>query len=341
MAYPITRTGDTILYSNQDNTTAQITVVIKSNCIEESSESFLVNPNSDWTYQLELDGEYHISIITDINVKDPDITTYIIIYYNNFLLSIITALENLFCGCGCNDCDDCIDYDIILESYYKVLTYYTLTANYYSGYINAVMSCVKCSILNEVHCIVNNEKYLGGHNNVSFLKKLLAYYYLAFYYAELEDDNEEEIKNKFKYNTIIKCLKGVDLDCIKQKIEDMGLFTINNEAYTNLPPSTVGDFSITKNNREDFIFESNMFTTRTVPEYADPENDPADAIRIDSLPTPGVIEYDGTPVTIGQIITMADIDADMLVYKAPDQDAIANLSFNFSVRDSGSGQFSS
>jgi hypothetical protein len=339
MWYEISRNGNSITIENTHDGPITLKTFYGANCGDTTQlEVDTILPEESHETQLGADGIYEFVLDAEVDGQ-LEVIEFTVEYYDNFLQSLITTLENLFCDCGCDNCDDCIEYDILLDGFYKVMTYYTLTRRYYAGYIDAVMSCSKCETIEEIHCIVNNEKYLGGHNNISFLKKLLGYYYLSFYFAEVEEDNEDEIKTKFKYDTIMACLKGIDINCIKQKINDMGLFTINNAAYINQPPSEVGDYSTSLPNRTDLTITLAMFTSSTTPPYSDPEGDPADAVRIDSLPSNGTLLLSGTPVTPGQVIDVADINAGNLVFDAPEQDALSSINFNFSVRDTGSLTF--
>ena len=112
--------------------------------------------------------------------------------------------------------------------------------------------------------------------------------------------------------------------------------------YINLPPSQVGNISINVLNRATTVLTLAHFTTSTTPAYSDPENDPVDAIRIDSLPADGILQYNNgswVNVTLGQIISAADITAGKLRYVSPNQNAPETNTFNFSVRDTGSMQF--
>ena len=119
----------------------------------------------------------------------------------------------------------------------------------------------------------------------------------------------------------------------------MGLFTINNGAYVNQPPSQVGDYSMSVANRATTVLTLAMFTTNTTPAYSDPEGDAASAVRIDTLPGDGVLKLSGVNVTVGQIILAADINAGNLTYVSPNQDALDTDTFDFSVSDTGSGLF--
>ena len=122
----------------------------------------------------------------------------------------------------------------------------------------------------------------------------------------------------------------------------MGIFQVTFDAYINRPPSEVGDYSTTAGNRATLVLTPAMFTTLTTPVYADPEGDAAQAVRIDSLATNGATLMLGSnPVTVGQVITMTTIAGGTLTLQGPNQDAVAVSTFNFSVRDVGSMQFTS
>lgn len=123
------------------------------------------------------------------------------------------------------------------------------------------------------------------------------------------------------------------------KYSNMATFTLDVNAYVNQPPSSVGNNTITMGNRVDRTFTLADFTSSTTPAYADPENDGVYQLRIDSLPTLGALKLSGTPCTSGQIINASDIVAGNFVYDAPNQDAAASVSFNFSLSDTGSHTF--
>ncbi|EHR71078.1 VCBS repeat-containing protein [Burkholderiales bacterium JOSHI_001] len=71
--------------------------------------------------------------------------------------------------------------------------------------------------------------------------------------------------------------------------------------------------------------------------FTDPDvGDTLAAVRIDVLPATGTLALNGTPVTAGTVITVADINAGLLRY-TPALNANGTVaSFDFSVRDSGS-----
>lgn len=123
------------------------------------------------------------------------------------------------------------------------------------------------------------------------------------------------------------------------KYSNMATFTIDVNAYVNQPPSAVGNNSITIGNRVDRVFTLADFTTNTTPPYADPESDGVYQLRIDTLPSLGTLKLSGSACTSSQIINASDIVAGNFVYDAPNQDAAAAVSFNFSLSDTGSHTF--
>lgn len=339
MWYNITRHTEYVEIENLDNNPIELIVIFSTGFNDDKTEEFTIPVRKKKKYEINTDGKYTFTLTQTI-IKTPETVFISIDFYNYFLERVILTLEEIFCGCGdCDNCDDCDDQNMLLYAYAKVFTYYTLMKKYYAAYVDAVLSCQMCDMAEEVNCLVSSEKYLGDYNNLNFLKKILAYYYLSFYFAEVNEDNEEEIKIKFNYNTIISCLKGINIECIKQNIENMGLFTINSASYINQAPTEVGDYTLSVPNRTITTLTSAMFTTGTTPAYSDPEGDPADAVRIDSLPADGELQLNGTPVSVGDIISISDIDAGLLKYVSPNQDALDQDTFNFSVRDTGSLTF--
>ena len=268
-------------------------------------------------------------------------------YYGMLIRSIIQEMEYFLCGCGCNTCDDCgKDEKLSLSVVLKAFSYYTLMYKFYPKFYDAVFKCINYSIQEINTCILIDEKVTGNAQKEDLFRKIISAFYLAFYFAEFYSASDTEVINKkFKYSKLIKCIKinNTDINCITNNIDNnMGLFSIQFGQYVNKAPDVVGDYSTSAANRAVVTLTPGMFTTLTVPAYHDPEGDAAQAIRIDSLATnSAVLTYNNNPVTVGQIITIADIASNMLKITGPNQNAIANSSFNFSVRDAGSMQFSS
>lgn len=187
---------------------------------------------------------------------------------------------------------------------------------------------------------------MGDTKSSLLFDRILASFYLCFYFIEYYSNSDiESVNKKFKYNKINQCIKtaNADIECIKNNIENnMGVFTVNFGQYINRPPDVVGNYTTSAANREELTLTVGQFTTQTTPAYHDPENDPAQAVRIDTLPTNGaVLTLNGANVSVGQIVLISDIAANKLKLKGPNQDLLATCVFNFSVRDTGSMQFTS
>tara|TARA_R110002012_G_scaffold28721_1_gene89820 strand:+ start:1849 stop:2589 length:741 start_codon:yes stop_codon:yes gene_type:complete len=90
----------------------------------------------------------------------------------------------------------------------------------------------------------------------------------------------------------------------------MALFTITTTAYTNLPPSSVGDITIELDNGGTHIFTEYNFTLETVPKYRDPEGDDIFKIKINTLSTTtGTLDVNGSAAGSGDEILMSDVIA--------------------------------
>lgn len=103
-------------------------------------------------------------------------------------------------------------------------------------------------------------------------------------------------------------------------------------------PATVGDRNHYVENRTTTVFTVADFTSNASPSYSDPENNPLDAIRIDSVSgaNDGILYYLGAPVEVGQVITAAEIAMGAFYHVGPDENTLNSDSFELSVRDTGS-----
>lgn len=347
MWYNITRVKNTFSISSSTGEPITIKLFKQDSCEEGSWVQIGLTQITVDDVSITLpdeDGVYRLQISAEIDNKDASISIIINIY-DKMLLSLIDDIENILCGCKCKTCDDCLDTDKDISSVLlKLLAYYSVTSQYHAGFLSAALKCLKCSIVDANQCVILNERIIGNADNTMLLKRTVALYYLAFYFAEFNVSADTEfINDKFKYKKIKKCIEilGVDISCVTKNIDDMGLFTITSEAYINMPPSVIGDYSLTILNRAEETLTSGMFTNLTTPPYQDPEGDAPQAIRVDSLPSTGTLMFNTNPVTIGQIITIADINLNKLKYVAPNTNSPATATFNFSVRDIGSMIFSS
>lgn len=345
-----------ITVKNTDNLSRlEFSVTVQDSCTTDRTSIIKpftsLDPQATSTFKLPLrDGLYviHLSRVDLSTGETLEVAEVPFPYFEMLLQSIIKDTEYFLCGCTCKDCDDCNqDEKTALSILLKSFSYYTIMYKYYSRFYDAVFKCLNCSIIDVTSCVIINEKVLGKTENKELLEKMISSLYLAIYFGEYYNATDKNVvDSKFKFDKIIKCIKhnDTDVDCIKNNIEqNMGLFSIQFGAYVNQPPSVVGNYNAgTQNNRATLTLTVGMFTNLTTPPYADPENDPAQAIRVDTLATNGaILTLDNVAVTVGQIILISDIAAAKLKISGPDQNALANSSFNFSVRDTGSMQFTS
>lgn len=120
----------------------------------------------------------------------------------------------------------------------------------------------------------------------------------------------------------------------------MANFNVTINAVVNQPPSAVGDNSLTTNHATSIVFTTADFTTNTTPPYADPEGDPAQNLRVLTLPANGILNLNSVAVTINQIIPFTDIAAGNFTYDPdPSLTSQRTVIFSFEIADSGSGQY--
>ena len=135
-----------------------------------------------------------------------------------------------------------------------------------------------------------------------------------------------------------------DNNTINKLFSNMATFTITVDGQVNQPPSAVGDGSATTAYGTPIVFTRDMFTTLTTPAYVDPEGDPAGILRVDSLPPAGegTLKLNGVDVTVLQQINFTDIDSGLFTFVPNDATTTAYTpDFDFSIADTGSGQFTS
>lgn len=351
MWYNLTIKDNIITVKNlSSDSTVVVTMYVTTKCdntYTQVIESYQVDfeevkklPNIDGIYMIRIKRVVGTTVVETIEAIYP--------YFGMLIKSIIRSTESILCGCDCANCDDCIKDDKeVLDLVLKSFSYYVLLYKYYSRFYDAVFNCLNCSITEISNCILVNENFIGNPDNQDLLKKILSSFYLSFYFAELYNTEDAEyINRKFKYNKIIKCISATntDIKCITEQIENnMGLFSIQFDRYINQPPSEVGDYNAgTVANRASITITPAMVTSLTTPPYADPEGDSPQALRVDTLATNGaVLTYNNNPVTVGQIITITDMAANMFKIVGPNTQTLTGSSWNFSIRDTGSMQFTS
>ncbi|WP_430611470.1 hypothetical protein [Flavobacterium sp. JP2137] len=122
---------------------------------------------------------------------------------------------------------------------------------------------------------------------------------------------------------------------------EQGKIWIHVVSNVNTPPSRVGNNSVYCNVQNSITLTGAMFTSQTTPTYQDLQGDPAKEVRIDSLPSLGYLRFNGRAVTVGQIITMEDLNLGKLKFYTDIMNVGQQAIFNFSVSDTGTGQFTS
>lgn len=350
VSFNITKSQDKYYLLNTEETTITYELQKITDCVYfETISTGSIAASEEIEIVLTGDGEYQIILTND----EEGESTVLIRDYNELLVSTIASIYDVLCQCGCG-CSGCSELETnechaLLLTKAKMDAFKRLVNPQYVSYLDAVYSETKCLISKQIYCCITEENIKGSATfNEKLIKQLIALDYLAIYFHELNSASTDEdiayVKSKFKTNKIFCCISslGIDIQEIEQLINDnMGTLTINSGAYVNLPPDNVGDNTIAVANRAVTILTLAMFTTGTTPAYSDPEGDPVDALRVDTLPADGVLYLNGIAVTLGQVIDAADISSNLFTYESPDQDAIDTDSFNFSLRDTGSLMWSS
>ena len=112
------------------------------------------------------------------------------------------------------------------------------------------------------------------------------------------------------------------------------------EDSLNEPPSQVGDGQVDVEAGGTFVFTRDSLTSQLNPPYLDPEGNPAENLRIISLPTEGVLKWNGNEVFDDTVVPFTDIDAGLLIYIS---DSLTNEGllegFEFEISDTGSGEY--
>lgn len=251
----------------------------------------------------------------------------IVPYYPLVLRSLIKDMENLFCGCPCPKCDDCIESEELLNITFKTLLYFSITGSYYNEKLSKALRCIGCNLDKEMLCLLVSEKIYGSYTNKKFLKKILATFYIALYKSEITKDCNKEYHNDlFNYDKIKKCLSelGLDLDCL-------------DNAFKNEDPIT-GDRWVFIDNRSRYIITKKDFI-ETDPPYNDYENNPIRSIKITSINldsnseinSSSKLQLDGIDVIVGQIISMIDIEDNKLVFISRDTNRSSESIFTWEV----------
>lgn len=119
-----------------------------------------------------------------------------------------------------------------------------------------------------------------------------------------------------------------------------GIMTVEAIEEVNSPPTSVGNRTEEINYGDTLVFNRDMFTTLTTPQYSDPENDPAGSLKITSLPNLGSLKLNGNAISANQVIDFSDIDLGLLTYNGNTSNVSASeTDFEFEIADTVSGIF--
>lgn len=138
-------------------------------------------------------------------------------YYPDLLKSVVESLEEVLCGCDCDDCTDCTPKDKILDASMKVLLFYTISNIDTNKSLNKGLTCISCELGVEVLCLLTKEKIYGKSFPTLFYKKILAMYYLVFYYSGrfgIKDENNRSYPEFKNFDKVLKCIKKLGLDTV-------------------------------------------------------------------------------------------------------------------------------
>ena len=350
--YTLSKSKDAYSILNNEASNITYTLHKQEPCKAETVliEEGTIAPTASYIPTLSLDGTYVLNVLSTETPGNESNVTFL--HYLNLQLSYLEDIFSVLCSCdcGCANCEDLSvdNYKALLVTKTKLDAYKRLVFPQYNASFNATNETIHCIVDPVLYCDLAQEGITGLlQYNEKLTKDLIALDYLTLYFTDLRDVVDEEevayIKSKFNSEDILCCINslGVDINDIKTTIENMGTITMNTGAYENLPPDVIGDNTLATPNRTDFVYTMAMFTSGTTPPYNDPEGDLADAIRVDTLPPDGVLKLNGTPVIAGDIISSTDIDNSLFTFSPPDQDPLDADDWTFSVRDVGSGQFSS
>lgn len=223
MDYTYTHYKDQHLLQNDQSINIGYTI-LKVTCDATTTVSTgNIDPGKVLEIKFAVDGLYTVELY-DENQRD----SFEIKTYNNLLLSFISNVEALLCGCSkCKDCEECNECETYLAAFMKAFSFNSFNTPVYDLYVNLIAEDSQCSLESEVLCNIINEKVYGVAPVREPMLQILGYYYGAFYYKDYytaEDSSEAEfIATKYKYDKIAKCMKKLGIDPVKaiQDVENL------------------------------------------------------------------------------------------------------------------------
>lgn len=318
-----------------------------------------------------LDGKYKLSFTVSPSLGsglDPD--DFIGFYhYSNVRVSLIKDIKSLLCDkCNCNNCNDgdCISKEAKICLKHQSLFNTLETYKYYLGglmvnsyvvsndslftFIQLVTSTQYCK-LNKELCKQLLQISLKGkpYSNVTLYKYYIALYYLGAYFSEkftnpaLTELQITTLDTLYDIEAIKECIYvlGISFSELEEIYEDIA--NENNEAIvvSNLPPTqaslVIAQFQTEQVTTQVVTLTSNNFLV----DYIDPENNPPNAIRINTFILPVYIRLLLSDVEVeeNQVISFEDIIAGNLTIEVDETDVISSFFIPYNISDSGSNTF--
>lgn len=201
--YTLKNNGGVPLTYSVSKVTCEATTEIKTGTIL---------PGQTTVLNFIVDGNYSVYLASSTEVGMP----FIIKYYNNLLLSFISMVEGIICGCSkCNDCEECNQCEDYLGTFMKAQAFAAVNSPTYQGYINQITQDSICVFTEEVLCNLLHEKVYGNADVKEVMLKLIGFYYLSFYYQDkfLAIDAQEKIyiTEKYKFDKIGACMRKLGI----------------------------------------------------------------------------------------------------------------------------------
>lgn len=225
--YTLKNNGSVTLTYSVSKVTCEATTEIKTGTIL---------PGQTTALNFIVDGNYSVYLASSTEVGIP----FIIKYYNNLLLSFISMVEGIICGCSkCNDCEECNQCEDYLGTFMKAQAFAAVNYPVYQGYMNQITQDSICVFTEEVLCNLLHEKVYGNADVKEVMLKLIGFYYLSFYYQDkfLALDAQEKIyiTEKYKYDKIAACMRKLGI----MPTDPLFMTTTTTQPpVTTLPPTT-------------------------------------------------------------------------------------------------------
>lgn len=201
--YTIENTGSVTLTYHVSKVTCDATTEISTGTILSGQTTEL---------KFVVDGVYSVYLASISEEGIP----FLISYYNNLLVSFISSVEGIICGCSkCDDCEECNKCEDYLGTFMKAQAFNFVNANLYQSTINQISSNSNCLFTSQILCSLLNEKVYGSPLLKDAMISLISFSYLGFYFKDLslatDAEEAEYITTKYKFEKIANCLRKVGI----------------------------------------------------------------------------------------------------------------------------------